>query len=336
VEPLISVIIPCRNGERTIGTCLASLSATVDANVEVIVVDDASTDGSVAIIESFPCTLVKMRVHAGAAAARNAGAATSRGDILFFTDADCILPRDLLNHLHARMDQIRDGTVVGGTYAPLSYERDFYGDFQSALINYAETKHSLEPDYVATHAMAISRKQFTAIGGFAAVLPILEDVEISHRMRRAGYRLVIDPDLQVSHMFRFSLRKSLLNAVRKTRYWTQYSLTNRDVLSDAGAASLEMKANGIAWLITGMIVLLACAANRPGLLSFLVILWPANIFVNRGLYRAFYRVFSLKRFFAALVYYSALYPAAMWVGAVGGASAYVLRRPGKKQLTASQ
>jgi glycosyltransferase involved in cell wall biosynthesis len=326
----MSVIIPCRNVEKTIGLCLESVFACADSNFEVIVVDDASTDGSRAIIENAPCTLVRLEVHAGAGAARNIGAAKSRGDILFFTDADCILPQDLLKNIRDRLGLIHDGAVLGGTYAPVSHEGDFYGDFQSALVNYAEMKRCAEPDYVATHAMVISRKQFMDIGGFAEdFLPLLEDVEISHRMRRAGYRLLMDPGLQVRHMFRFSLRRSLSNAMKKTKYWTLYSLRNRDVLKDSGAASLEMKANGVAWLMTGLIVMLACAAGRPGFFSPLIALWPANILVNRRLYRAFYRALGAQRFPAAVLYYSLLYPAAVWTGAAGGAFAYILRRFGR-------
>jgi glycosyltransferase involved in cell wall biosynthesis len=96
MESLVSVIIPNRNGAATIGTCLAAAQASQHGNFEIIVVDDASEDDSVTIIERYPCKLVRLARHVGAARARNAGASHSRGRILFFTDADCLLQPDTL------------------------------------------------------------------------------------------------------------------------------------------------------------------------------------------------------------------------------------------------
>jgi len=69
----------------------------------------------------------------------------------------------------------------------------------------------------------------------------------------------MNADLQVQHIFRFSLRRSLRNAVKKARYWTMYSLANRDVLADSGTASLELKANVLLFHAQALL-LASCAA----------------------------------------------------------------------------
>ena len=247
----ISIIIPNYNGGRTINGCLESIFAVQDDGIEVIVVDDRSDDGSRDIIRAYPCRLIAREQRSGAAAARNAGAAQSRGEVLFFIDADCRLMQDTLPVLRKSLDKYPAGTVIGGTYTPMPADAGFFSRFQSVFINYSETKNSAHPDYIASHAMAVPADTFRLAGGFPEhFLPILEDVEFSHRLRRKGVRLVMDPDLQVRHQFDFTLGKSLRNAARKTRYWIEYSLTNKDLLSDSGTASIEMKINGIAWLLS--------------------------------------------------------------------------------------
>ena len=69
----ISVVIPNRNGEATIGKCLDAIFSSTYEDFEVIVVDDASEDASIAIIEKFPCRLLRLEKHSGAARARKAG-----------------------------------------------------------------------------------------------------------------------------------------------------------------------------------------------------------------------------------------------------------------------
>jgi len=77
MQQLMSIIIPNYNGSRTIGKCLESVFALNDEDLEVIVVDDCSEDGSLYIIRRYPCRLIQMEKHAGASAARNAGALNS-------------------------------------------------------------------------------------------------------------------------------------------------------------------------------------------------------------------------------------------------------------------
>ena len=194
---LISVIIPVRNGAQTIARCLEAAFASRGPRFEVIVVDDASSDGCAEIVRRFPCRLIQLERHRGAAAARNAGAARARGELLFFTDADCLLREDTLALVCRALGGAGPRSAVGGTYTPGPVDDSFFSRFHSAFIHYAETKHASEPDYLATHALAIRADAFRREGGFAqGPLPILEDVEFSHRLRRAGFRLLLDPSIQ--------------------------------------------------------------------------------------------------------------------------------------------
>ena len=142
MEPLISIIIPNRNGEATIGRCLEAAFASRYETFEVIVADDHSEDGSVEAIERFPCRLVRLDRHAGASGARNAGAAHARGELFFFTDADCLLQEDTLAIASQAFASHGPNVIVGGTYTPEPYDRDFFSRFQSIFVNYSECRNA--------------------------------------------------------------------------------------------------------------------------------------------------------------------------------------------------
>lgn len=323
---LVSVVIPNRNGAATIGRCLDAVHASRGVRFEVVVVDDASEDESVGIVERFPCTLVRLATHQGAGRARNAGAAASRGTILFFTDADCLLEPQTLALAAAALSEAGSDAVVGGTYTASPADAGFFNAFQSVLIRHNETRRAA-PDYVATHAMAIAASTFRRHGGFAdTFLPILEDVEFSHRLRRSGCRLVVVPAIQVRHVFGFSLLRSARNAARKSLYWTAYALGRRQLLGDSGTASTGLKVNVIAWaaavLLVGLSLVVGSALSLAGVLAVVA----ANLLVNRDLIRAFHAAGGSRFTLAALLYYVAVYPLPVGAGALAGVAGYVTGR----------
>ncbi len=323
MAPLISIIIPNRNGEATIGLCLEAAFRSDYEPFEVIVVDDHSEDRSVEVIERFPCRLVRLERHSGASAARNAGATKSRGQILFFTDADCILQADALAVAAAAISRHGAGVIVGGTYTREPYDTDFFSRFQSAFVSYFETKHGEAADYAAGHALVIADKTFRDSGGFTAgFLPVAEDVEFSHRLRRAGHRIVVEPRLRVQHVFEFSLYRSLRNAAFKAMHWTVYSIGNGDILADSGTASSELKANVVLWSVAVTLLVAAVASGSIVPLFLAVLPVAASMLVGRGLIRAFFGggiAFAL----AATAYYLLLYPLAVGAGTVAGVWRYL-------------
>jgi glycosyltransferase involved in cell wall biosynthesis len=238
----VSVVVPNRNGSETIGNCLEALFASNHDSFEVVVVDDCSEDDSVHIIKKYPCKLIELTRHAGAATARNHGARNSRGDIIFFTDADCLVLPDTLQIGEKAARRYGPRVIIGGTYTCHPFDKSFFSLFQSVYINYSELKNIEAPDYIATHTMVIHADVFRESGGFREdFLPILEDVEFSHRLLRNGYLLRMADRLLVRHVFNYTLGKSFRNAYIKSKFWVIYSLCNRDLLKDSGTASIELK-----------------------------------------------------------------------------------------------
>jgi len=325
VTSFISVIIPNHNGAKTIGLCLEAALAAEYPNFEVLVVDDCSTDSSIAIIDSYPCRLIRLPKHGGASKARNTGAQNSRGDLLFFIDADCILEPDTLAKAAAAFDKEGPGVVIGGTYTWLPYDKKIFSIFQSIFIHYSETKNCSAPDYIATHAMLISKELFLKSGAFDEhFMPILEDVEFSHRLKKSGVRLLMAPEVQVQHIFNFSLVKSLRNGFRKSKYWSVYSIKNKDLLADSGTASQEIKINVLANFLV-LLLLLGAILLKSGLplLAALLVVF-SNLYFNRKLLMAFYAAGGPSFAIFAVLYYTLVYPLAVGTGALAGLFSYYL------------
>ncbi len=325
-ERFISVVIPNRNGAATIGRCLNAAFASDYGRFEVVVVDDGSEDSSIEVIRAFPCKLVRLERHGGVSKARNAGARASSGELLVFIDNDCLLGRETLSIANVSYGERRDH-VLGGTYTPSPHDGDFFSAFQSVFVNHFETKKS-NPDYVAAHAMVIDAELFQRSGGFIedsfiGVAASVEDVEFCHRLRRAGCELVMNRDIQVKHIFRFSLRRSLGNAIKKARYWTMYSMANRDLFEDSGAASWELKTNVGLCLVQSVLLAWSVASGAAWPLALGLPLLAFNLHVNRRLIAAWFGTRGSSFAVMATFYYMTIYAAAVGIGSGVGVMQYL-------------
>jgi glycosyltransferase involved in cell wall biosynthesis len=319
MEKFISIVIPNYNNEATIGKCLEAAFSSDYTNFEVIVVDDHSDDSSVEIIRKFPCKLISVQKRSGTSKARNAGAQNSKGEIIFFTDADCLLQKDTLSIINNIFPEVDTDLIIGGTYTRMPYDGSFYSIFQSEFVNYFETKSATHPDYIAAHAMIIGSAYFKESGGFPEIfLPIIEDVEFSHRVKKAGGKLIMQPSIQVQHIFDFSLVRSLRNAFRKTTYWTMYSLKNNDLLTDSGCASKELKVDVISFVISLILLISWILLQKPVFLYMLLFTFFSNIIINRQLFKAFYESGSCLFAIKAILYYMVIYPLPVGLGTITG------------------
>jgi glycosyltransferase involved in cell wall biosynthesis len=309
----------------TIGQCLEAAFSSDYKNFEVVVVDDHSEDNSVEIIKEYPCKLICLESRSGTSMARNTGARNSRGEYIFFIDADCLLERETLSVVNRTLSICGPDVMIGGTYTKMPYDRTFYSIFQSVFVNYSETKNVKNPDYIAAHGMIVDALTFGKSGGFPEdFMPIIEDIEFSHRLRRSGCRLVMNPDIQVRHIFNFTLLKSLRNAVRKSMYWNMYSLGNKDVFKDSGSASVELKTNVASCFLNMILIALFVLSDISEFLYPVLPLFMFNIFINRKLLKVFYETGGFSFGCRAFIYYTMIYPVPITIGTLRAVIKYLL------------
>ncbi len=323
-RPFVSVVIANRNGSGTLAACLKAATGDDYPHYEVIVVDDASTDDSVEVIEQYPCRLVRLGTKGGASKARNSGAEAARGEVIFFTDADCVMPPGTIQRAAAAFQKHPD-KVTGGTYSTEPYDPGFFNRFQAVFVNFSETKRP-RPDYIATHAMVIGKSVFENSGGFNEdFMPILEDVEFSHRLRARGVKLVMQSGLEVRHIFGFDLMRSLKNAFRKARYWGMYSLGNRDLFRDTGTASFELKLNTALWGVYMGLTVAYALFGIPLLIRDAAEFYALNLLVNIRFLYAMAKAHGAGFLIKGTLYYTLVYPAPVALGGLSGLAGYLLK-----------
>lgn len=115
-DPRVSVIIPAYNAETFIAATLRSASAQTVTSLEIIVVDDGSTDGTASIVERHDDARLRYvrQDNSGVSAARNAGLALARGDFVSFLDADDVLSPDAFERLLTAFDQTPEAVFAYG------------------------------------------------------------------------------------------------------------------------------------------------------------------------------------------------------------------------------
>lgn len=213
VPQLISIIVPVYNRRDEVNDLLHSLSQQTDSDFEVVIVEDGSTDGCEDICRRYmPALRLQyfMKSNEGRSIARNYGMERADGDFFVFVDSDCILPPDYISSLKKALAQ-RPADCFGGPDAA----HESFTDMQKA-INYSMTaflttggirggKVSLEKFVPRTFNMGYSRRVYDKVGGFREMFS--EDIDMSTRIRLAGFSISLYTDVPVFHKRRVDLKK---------------------------------------------------------------------------------------------------------------------------------
>ena len=200
--PLYSIIVPTYNAEGTIETCLSAFKnqSIPKEDYEVIVVDDGSTDGTADIVKRYPVKYIRQE-NKGPAAARNNGANHAVGDIILFSDSDCVPDANWVNEMVKPFEDAKV-TAVKGAYR--NKQKSIVARF--AQIEFEERfemlKKSESIDMVDTYSAGFRKDIFLKMGGFDTSFPVAnnEDTELSYRMSRLGLKMVFNPDAIVYHL----------------------------------------------------------------------------------------------------------------------------------------
>ncbi len=190
--------------------CLTAVAASEYRDFECLVVDDGSTEDIDLAVAPFAARIVRIADGPrGPAHARNRGAAKASGEILVFVDADVLITPDTLGKYADTFGGRSDVAAVFGSYDDAPATSDFVSQFKNLLHHFVHQHASEEAATFWSGCGAIRREVFQAIGGFDDIRyprPCIEDIELGYRLRAAGYRIMLDKNIQVKHLKRWSLR----------------------------------------------------------------------------------------------------------------------------------
>lgn len=192
----ISVIIPCRNGARTVAASVSSALAQSVAPLEVLVVDDASDDATAAVAEEAGATVVRNAVRRNAGGARNAGLEIAQGDLIAFLDADAVAAPDWLERAGAFLESHPEYAAVGGRIA--NGRPDRYGSLDY-FMNHSEWIAGEEGERSTFPTMSVVYRR-SAIEGLRFIESNSgEDTAFALEVRARGGRLWFDPGIAITH-----------------------------------------------------------------------------------------------------------------------------------------
>lgn len=250
MSPLrVSFVIPVLNDAGRLATCLQSIRRNITANglVEIIVVDNGSTDGSPDVARRFGATVLVLH-EPNVAALRNAGAAAASGDILAFVDADheigsgwVVAARDVLRSTRAGIAGAQYRPPLDGTWVQRAYGQ---------LRGRAHGQRDV--DWIGSGNLAVRREVFEQVSGFDTALTACEDVDFCQRVSAAGYRVISDARLDTIHHG----DPDTLAAVFRSELWR-----GRDNLKVSFRSPLNWRAlpSAVVPIVDiGMVVLAAC------------------------------------------------------------------------------
>jgi GT2 family glycosyltransferase len=196
VRPLVSFVIPVRNDVLRLQRCLSSIARNEYPRelIEIIVVDNDSTDGSAGAARGYGAVIVKSSGDS-VAAHRNRGARAALGSVIAFADSDHEIDRNWID----TAVEVLSSPDVAATGAPYltqpsaNWVQQQYDGLRSRPVRREDVQ------WLGSGNFAVKRSAFDKIGGFDATLTACEDVDLCNRLRLAGHRIVADPNLRSIH-----------------------------------------------------------------------------------------------------------------------------------------
>jgi glycosyltransferase involved in cell wall biosynthesis len=283
--------MPVYNGS---GTLRQSLEPLLEMRrngqvAEIIVVDDGSTDASTAIAAAAGITVLESGGRLGPGGARNVGAATAAGTILWFVDADVVVHPDGARVLIEAV-QATGASAVFGSYDDDPPAPNFFSQYKNLIHRYHHIRAGGDVDTFWAGCGAITGEAFAEAGGFDAdkyPQSSIEDIELGLRLRQRGLRIHLEPALLATHLKVWRLPNLLRTEVwRRAMPWArliiEHGWWSRNLNMDNGERLRALLA--ACWLST---LALAAAGLAPS--------WPALILLgliavaNRRLFDYFRR-----------------------------------------------
>lgn len=306
----ISVIMPVYNGLNFISQSLPPLIAMAQRGevLEVIVVDDGSTDGSDQAAEKLGARVLSSGGRLGPGGARNQAAKVARGDILWFVDADVVLHDDAAQGLSKGFED-EQVVAVFGSYDENPPATNFFSRYKNLLHHYYHQRAKEEAQTFWSGCGAVRRDAFLSSGGFDVERykhPSIEDIELGHRLIKAGGRIRLLRNVLCTHLKVWRFGNLIHTEIfRRALPWSRLIISSGDGIPDDLNVGMAEQARAV----VAAVLLLSILAFLAGYLSPTMLEIPVllMLYANWEISAFFYRRGGLVFAIAALSFHQVYY-----------------------------
>jgi len=237
--------------------------------------------------QPYELIVVRNAARPGPAAARNEGAGQATGDVLVFIDADVLVHADALERIAAILADDTSLAAVFGAYDDTPREQALVSTFRNLLHHHVHSSNAGPATTFWAGIGAVRRDAFFAVGAFDEERypkPSIEDIDLGSRLHAAGYRIVLEPSIQGTHLKRWTLASMVkTDLLQRGVPWIELMLSGR---ADRGALNLGWRHRVSA--VASVVLVVSVVTRRAGAAgASLVTLGAAN--------RSFYTLLAKRR-----------------------------------------
>jgi len=247
--PLVSAVIPAYNAARFLGDAIRSALGQTEADVEVVVVDDGSTDATRDVAESFGTAIRYVRQHnQGMAGARNTGIALCRGEYVGFLDADDTW---LPDKVRRQLEALASAPSARATYGACTVVD---AELKPIAVQGSQRRASALEDLLllgnivgSVCSLLVERRLLDAVGGFAADFSHCADWELAIRLARHTEFLYIPHPLVTYRQHGANLSRHIETLERESTRLIEMALVDPDLPSSVASRADEARARN--WMV---------------------------------------------------------------------------------------
>lgn len=210
----VTLYIPCFNAEKTLGKCLESVLKQNHSIDEILIIDDGSTDKTVEISSKFDVKLITHKNNEGLGASRNTAIKNAKNEFIAALDSDCTASGNWLEKL---MKNFKDNSIAGVGGRVIESCDEVIGRWRDAHMGQAWGEEKIvNPEFIFGSNTVFRKSALEQTGYNHKYRTNYEDVDLSQRLMKNGFRLVYEPHAVVRH-----LRKDTIGSVMKSSWaWT--------------------------------------------------------------------------------------------------------------------
>jgi cellulose synthase/poly-beta-1,6-N-acetylglucosamine synthase-like glycosyltransferase len=290
VSATATVVIPVYNDNANLERCLTALAASTGQGFSVLVVDDGSTEPVEPLVTSFGYQSLRITGPGGPARARNRGVQHVETDLLVFIDADVCVHGDTIDRFIRYFSQHPDVAAVVGSYDNTPAHPGLISQYRNLLHHYTHQQGGGEITTFWTGCGAIRKTVFTDSGGFDEKRyprPMIEDIELGTWLTADGYRIVLEPTIQCTHLKHWSLWNMIkTDLFQRGIVWVDLMLRSAKVVKNLNVTWSQRISVALVGL-AGMALLLGVWLPESLVVAIVMLVGVTSI--NRAFYRYLYR-----------------------------------------------